>query len=546
MHFPYAISPNSVVDSERGGVFPVEYFPNTRITPHTEIKYNVLKPHLEEAGMPIVYGPPQFHSNRDHDAVLEQKTNSMNLVPDPVMRRSVNDYYQPIIAYMRKVKYPKAQPLTLPEVVNGREGDRFLGPMKTDTSAGFGGKGTKERDLLNVEYLPDGRKHITATPLLQERFDKCMEQLRRGQRLNPIFRTSLKDEPVKYENGQPKKANRVFYAGQTDSLCCTKSLFGPVASVLMSLPTITECAGGINSFGNEWSQLYDHVTKYGKNRILAGDYKAWDQNVSSQLIRACGVVCLHIAKELGYTHEQLLSMNGLISDIAVSYISFNGALCLFDGLMPSGDFCTLIFNSIGNALLHRCAFFSPGMDGTMALRPETQFRDHVSMMFMGDDSIGSSTGHFSMRDMQAFCRSINLTYTDDKKSTHDIPAYANIEDVDFCKRRFRYEPFLNEYVAPLDLRSIDKAIYMYRESELDETTYIVQSIEAQLREYARHEDHVFEDRRNMILRASLAANMYHHVASVLDKTRYDWLADFRVRYYTFDDIGSDLSDSASI
>lgn len=524
-------------ESEEGGVYPVTYTPGSRIKPHSEVKYGMLKPILEKLHMPIMYGPPQFHSDRDHDALLEAKLSGMTLIPPPLMEKAIRDYVDPIIEEMSVLRFPACNPLSLDEVLNGREGDRFIGPMKSDTAAGFGLKGTKEKELIEVTKLPDGRRKLYPTAMLLSRFDTQMLRLREGRRLNPVFRTSLKDEPVKYEDDQPKKANRVFYAGQADSLCCAKAIFGPVASVIMSLPLLSECAGGINSCNNEWSQLYAHVTRFGKDKILAGDYKNWDAKVSSQLIRACGVVCLKIAYALGYPEADLLAMNGLISDIAVSFVSFNGAVCLFDGLMPSGDYCTLLFNSIGNALLHRCAFFSPGYDGTLHIYSHVRFRDHVSMIFMGDDSLGSSRGDFSMRDMQTFCSSINLIYTDDKKNLHDIPPFANIDDVDFCKRKFRWEPLLNQYLAPLDLKSIDKALYMYREGELDEVSATCQVIESQMREYARHEEHVFLNRREMLIQATIEAGIYLHVQRILNRSREDWLLDFRKRYFPDDDIG---------
>jgi hypothetical protein len=326
-------------------------------------------------------------------------------------------------------------------------------------------------------------------------------------------------------------------------LCLAKSLFGPIAAAIFEFPLASECAGGLNSFGDEWGMAHEHLVAFGEDRILAGDFKNWDQSVSSQLIRACGVVCIHIAEALGYTESQKMALNGLISDIAVSYVAFNGCLSSFDGLMPSGTFCTLLFNSIANSLIHRCAFFSPGFDGTYEHNAGLSFRDYNHFLFLGDDSIGSSKV-MSQRDVQAYCKSINLVYTDDKKSLDHIEAYQHINDVNFCKRTFRYEPYLGHHLAPLALASIDKALYMFREGDLDPITYTVQAVEAQMREYARHDEFTFQQRNVMVTNACLDAGIYLLVADILVKSREDWLDDFHTRYFAF--ASNDLSDVTSM
>jgi len=133
-------------------------------------------------------------------------------------------------------------------------------------------------------------------------------------------------------------------------------------------------------------------------------------------------------------------------------------------------------------------------------------------------------------------------YTDDKKSLDNVDAFQDIRDCNFCKRSFRYEPYLGHYLAPLALPSIDKALYMYRDGEMDPITYAVQAVEAQMREYARHEHSVFEDRRKVLTLACVDADIYLHVALILAKTREDWLDDFNIRYFASNTVLSDISD----
>lgn len=529
-------------------VEPVAYLPHSKVRPKTQLSYGILYESLKKQEMPIEHGPPSFHVDRDHDGVLEAIHNGMRLIDPALMRKAISDYVEPLKAEIREKSMSKIPPLDLEQVLNGVEENRFIGPMKETTAAGFGAKGKKTRDFIDVTYDVTGKKILAPTDLLQRKFEEGLKRLERGERLNPVFRTSLKDEPVKLdmETGEPRKLNRVFYSCQTDTLCLAKALFAPIAAAVFEFPLTSECAGGLNSFGDEWGQAYEYLIAFGKDRILAGDFKNWDQSLSSQVIRACGLVCMHIGEALGYTQQQLIALNGLISDIAVSYVAYNGCLSAFDGLMPSGTFCTLLFNSIANSLIHRCAFFAPGFDGTFEHNDELSFRDLNRFLFLGDDSIGGSKV-MSQRDVKAFCDSVGLVYTDDKKSMDHIEAYQHIDNVNFCKRTFRYEPYIGHHLAPLALSSIDKALLMYREGDMDPQTYAIQAVESQMREYARHEDSVFEQRRKIVTNACLDAGIYVHLVDVLGKSRQDWLDDFHHRYFANSENDfSDLTDMESI
>jgi len=522
-------------------VTPVAYMPHSRVRPKTELSYGILYEPLQRHGMPVEHGPPSFHVDRDHDGTLEAIHNGMKTINPALLKHAIADYVGPLKDVVKRLSASKIPPLDLSQVLNGVEDNRFIGPMKETTAAGFGAKGKKTRDFIEVSYDVTGKKVLAPTALLERKFEEGLKRLERGERLNPVFRTSLKDEPVKLniDTGEPKKLNRVFYSCQTDTLCLAKSLFAPIAAAIFEFPLVSECAGGLNSFGDEWGMAYEYLVEFGKDKILAGDYKNWDHSVSSQLIRACGMCCIHVAEALGYTEQQMIALNGLISDIAVSYVAFNGCLSSFDGLMPSGTFCTLLFNSIANSLIHRCAFFAPGFEGTYEHNTGLEFRDYNHFLFLGDDSIGGSK-IMSQRDVQSFTSSVGLVYTDDKKSLDHIDAYQHIDDVNFCKRTFRYEPYLGHYLAPLALSSIDKALLMFREGEMDPITYAVQSVESQMREYARHDNTTFEQRKLMVTNACLDAGIYLFVSEVLAKSREDWLDDFNKRYFAYSE--NDLSD----
>jgi hypothetical protein len=54
---------------------------------------------------------------------------------------------------------------------------------------------------------------------------------------------------------------------------------------------------GANCYGNDWKVLYDHITRHGTGRLIAGDYSKFDNRMSAQMMCAAFNVLLRIMRD---------------------------------------------------------------------------------------------------------------------------------------------------------------------------------------------------------------------------------------------------------
>jgi len=540
----------SLVEKE---IYPICFSPKQVTKPHSCVEYTSLKQPLEELGVPIKYGPPRLLSNRDHCAALESATNGMSTINPALLAHAIEDFVVPLEELVRRPDYPRRQMLNIDETLNGIKGNRFANQIDGTTSSGFGKRGPKEETFLVKEYLEDGTKHYTLNDLGKTEYDRVLEKFRRGQRENFVVKTALKDEPVKLDdNGHVKKNTRVFYTIPCIVLLVMRSLFIPLNNILMDFPFISECAAGINAFNDEWGSVFTFLTQdFGPDRVVEGDYKSWDLSVNGQLLRAIGICYMRLAMAMGYPPEDVAAIGTIFSEIAATYVCFNGAVLLAHLIQISGILVTLHGNCIGNSLLKRCCFFSRFFEGTYVLPKDLFFRDYVKLICQGDDCLYSSLV-MDARDEYEFCKSINLGFTDAHKNTGDaIIPYQNIFQVTFCKRSFTYHEVLQRIVAPLDVNSIHKSLYCWKKGKIDMNSFLVQNLHNAMFELTRHGEVLYEFYRKLYLEAFTRIDKDILVKKILTRPYSYMCAELMDRFYveksteTFDDI-SDIEEDFSV
>ncbi|APG76849.1 hypothetical protein 1 [Beihai picorna-like virus 53] len=497
----------------------------SRITPSSCIRDSILKEPLREEGVNVDYGPPKFNSDRTHSLYLNIRRDAMQSIPPSVVRMAVKDYLDPILDEIKRLGYDKGGFLSLDEVLNGVKGARFIGPINEKTSSGFGLKGKKERYLeIDYDLKDQGRKVFYPKPEISDRFNEMINTYLTGETCGSVLRSALKDETVKYdpETNLPKKEDRLFMSCGMADVFAQKSMFARVAEVMQSLPILTEMAVGINSTTDEWDQIYEKVIGISPDMVLAGDYSKYDVRLSGQIMRAAGYVLLSIAESIGYTPDQLKAMEAMIQECTNNYRIFGGCLISPDGYMPSGIFITLLLNCICNALIHRCAFYWKGVVKAEDYKKlENDFRTWVKMIFMGDDSLGSSlTTKFSMITVKEFCDAFHMAYTTGDKKLDIIP-FISAEDAEFCKRGFYLHPKVGKRVGNLDVRSLIKSLCTYTQSVTTESTVLSETMDANLRELARHPQETFEKYREIYSRVAAKAGI-RHMVKFIDRSYDEW------------------------
>jgi len=475
--------------------YNIEVFGSTHVRGKTssQVRPSIITDSVAKiCGVENKWGPPQFfprwkpwYDSLSYSAFPSAGVPASHLVP------AVVDYKQGLYAAIDKcpksVEYLK--PLSKMECICGIDGVRFIDQIHANTSIGFPLTGTKEKWLTS---LPVDEESTHASPRkLDEKFwieaNKLENEYLQGRRGYPVFKACLKDEATL----KTKAKVRVFQAAPIHFSLLIRKYFLPVVRVLSILPLASECAVGVNCQGPEWDEMLKHVTQYGVDRILAGDYSKYDLRMPAQLILTAFRVLIDIARKYGiYSEEDVKIMTGIAYDIAYSVTDYDGTLLQFVGSNPSGHNLTVYINSIVNSLLIRCAFYS---------RKETaSFRSACALMTYGDDAFSSVSERFPWFNhlfVADYLERHDMKFTMPNKT--DTPTeYMHLDTVDFLKRKHVYHEALSSGCGALDQESIIRSLHCGMISgHLSNTEQCVQNIDGALREWFLHGPEVYEQRR---------------------------------------------------
>lgn len=468
------------------------------------------------------HGPPNFYPRwKPWFESLKYSAFPSIGIPPKLLRAACDDYLGSILPILKVPGITKyARLLTRSEILSGIDGVRFIDAIPLNTSAGFPFSGAKKQF---VEYL-DATTERQAPIILDERFwnkvDECEEQYLRGERVYPIFKACLKDEPTKI--GKDKV--RVFQAAPLHLGLMIRKYYLPIVRLLSLYPLRSECAVGVNCQGPEWSQLTGHITHFGENRILAGDYSKYDLRMPAQMIFAAFGILITFASKVGYDERSLMIMKGIATDVAYAMTAYDGTLLQFIGVNPSGQNLTVYVNSIDNSLFLRAGFYSLYETGC-------RFRDACRVITYGDDFAGSVNHAYSKFNHISFAQFLSehdiVLTMPDKKS---VPTeYMQFKDVDFLKRRDVFHPNIGLSFGALDESSIYKSLHTVMKSK---TLSIVEqcslNLEGALREWFFHGKQIYEARRACLVKIADEAKL---AVRGLDESYEDrarqWCIDYK-------------------
>jgi hypothetical protein len=91
----------------------------------------------------------------------------------------------------------------------------------------------------------------------------------------------------------------------------------------------------------------------------------------------------------------------------------------------------------------------------------SDFRQNIFSISQGDDLVYSVTDEFTGRfndvTFSKVVSELDMVYTNESKDG-TLVARRNILDIEFLKRKFKFDPMENLYIAPLRLQSILKMV----------------------------------------------------------------------------------------
>jgi hypothetical protein len=431
------------------------------------------------------------------------------------------------------------RPLTEVETISGQDGVKFVDSMKMSTSKGFPLTGSKEEIISHLD--PEEYENISDPRIFDDMFMNDWRKARQlylaGLRAYPVFKACTKDEPTKLS----KDKVRVFQSAPLTLQCMIRQYFLPIAACMSRNPITTECAVGINSQGPQWNKLMKHLSKFGKERMVAGDFKAYDQHMSSTMTSIAFSTMIELAKHCeGYTAEDIKIMSNLVADVVHPMMCVNGDLVELLGSNPSGQNLTVYINSIVNSLYQRCVFYTIYPPGSLET---TKFQDYVALMTYGDDnemSVSVKAPLYNHTRMMEVYASQGIEYTMADKDAESVP-YITLEKADFLKRATIFRPEYSDpstgekgmYLAKLSEESIFKSLHCNMLSKVVSKEEIArQCLDGALRELWFHGREHFEMRHGQFKRI-VADHEWQHVISpnfykTFDEREEEWLEKYNL------------------
>lgn len=501
---------------------------NTRQNPRSVVAPTELSPYLEKHGWPREHGPPKFNYWENMRSTWEHAVHPMRYFNALLLMYAVKDYLWKLMIKIREFRGKTEwveRPLTDEEMVNGT-GSRYINPLNVKTSAGVGLAGRKDRHLYHT-IEEKGRKMWHLPDDIKQDLDEKLAALRRGERVFPVARTALKDEPTLLG----KLKVRVFVVLPMYFNLIGRKLLCPILEILQSLTVESEMAVGMNVGSTEWAEMYDHLKCIDGEDVsentIAGDYSKYDQKQTDQTIGSVGYIFMQIAILIGYLPVDIIAINSWFADIANPYVLWAGAMVMFYGYNMSGNMLTVVINSITNSLLWRMFFYAvliaEGIEPFVDEHP--LFSDVIHMFTYGDDFVATTKDRrFNLRSYQGFLGSFGMKITDERKSAF-VSDFSHLHDVSFCKRMFR--PVIvngKQWVhAPLEIASIRKSLHnvMKRGGDVDYRATLLGNLTQALREWARHPREVYEQERAVARAACIDCGIWelvkHH-----ERTYDEW------------------------
>jgi hypothetical protein len=460
--------------------------------------------------------------------------------PLEVLKIAQNDYLDDCISNKKMMADLKIlRPLTEVETISGQDGVKFVDSMKMSTSKGFPLSGSKEEIITHLD--PEEYENISDPRIFDGMFMDDWRKARQlylaGLRAYPIFKACTKDEPTKLS----KDKVRVFQSAPLTLQCMIRQYFLPIAACMSRNPVTTECAVGINSQGPQWNKLMRHLSKFGKKRMVAGDFKAYDQHMSSTMTSIAFSTMIELAKHCdGYTTEDIKIMSNLVADVVHPMMCVNGDLVELLGSNPSGQNLTVYINSIVNSLYQRCVFYTIYPPGSL---DTTKFQDYVALMTYGDDnemSVSEKAPLYNHTHMMEVYASQGIEYTMADKDAESVP-YITLEEADFLKRATVFRPEYSDpstrekgmYLAKLSEESIFKSLHCNMLSKVVSKEEIArQCLDGALRElwfYGReHFEMRHEQFKNIVFEHEWQHIISPNFYKTFDEREEEWLEKYNL------------------
>lgn len=424
---------------------------------------------------------------------------------------ATNAYLLDITSQLSRDEADLLEIYDLETVLNGAPGVQYVDKININTSAGWPFNTTKKK--VTIPRLDkSGREtgFVDLTDEVIDRYNGILEAYSTGNRCNPIFVMTPKDEPQKKKKFEQGKT-RLFAGCPVAFTLVTRKYCGSFIRVMQRNRLIFESAVGTNTHADDWQRIADFVCVFG-NDLFDGDYQGYDKTMMSMIINAAALIPMKLMMYYGkLSDEDVRAFHCLAADLAYSWVNYNGDLMSFLRNNPSGHALTVIINCIVNSTYFRLAYMKLCPSDPTCLK----FKNVVRLVTYGDDFIAGINSkaapwfNFGTVKDALSHYGIVLTRADKEEGTF---TYKPLGDIDFLKRTFVHDGRLDRYVAPLSMASIHKSLVIgVRSKTISHELQVVATMSSALREMFFHGEDAFNLFRAQILECIDVYDLKHYV-----------------------------------
>lgn len=430
-----------------GRVPPVYADSRTRIVPSPVAHI------LEETIGPAITEPAWLRTRNGIDplALARRKAFAPSVFVDDSLLLDCSAHYMRVVCDDHPVEERDLRVLTYEEAIHGIPGDEFYKGIKRNTSPGYGWPKTGKGKTAYLGVDDWNCYH----PLVIEKYNTMLDAVCRGERSGTVWTDTLKDERRPIEKVRQGKT-RLFAAGELAYLILFRQFFMGFAAHMMRNRVGVESCVGINPYSRDWDRLASGLRSQGEH-VVAGDFTNYDGTLSSHVLWEClDFINAFYSEGCEHRRSDDAIRRLLWLDIVHSVHVSDGTLYMWSHSQPSGCPITAVLNSLYHSIAARYVFMKLARrqrEGHSLL----DFSRYVAHFNFGDDDVYNIhpliIEWYNQETMTEGFRELGMCYTDELK-TGAIVKSRTLDDVQFLKRKFRFDRGQMRFRAPLALDTI--------------------------------------------------------------------------------------------
>jgi len=470
-------------------------FVGFRPKPKSRVCLTPMNTFLSEEGYKTNFTAPVMSGWVPWRHALEEMTKPHEYVDVALVAKARSMFVSDILVQLDEEIKTVVHPYDEFTAINGAAGITYVDKINRNTSAGNPWKKSKKWFMSSLPPVGDLLDPVEVNAEIRERVELLETAYRTGTRMYPCFCAHLKDEPVSFAKREIGKT-RVFAGAPVDYSIVVRKYLLSVIRLIQSHNLLFESGPGTIAQSKEWNDLREFLTTFGDESIVAGDYKYFDKHMHPVFMKEAFNIIRIICEHSGnYDEEDLKVIESICMDTTYPLMDFNGDLCEFIGVNPSGHPLTVIINGLVNSLYIRYSY--------LVSNPKKEvpdFRENVKLMTYGDDNVmgvNPAISWFNHTTIQNALSQFGVTYTMADKVSESVP-FIHIDNASFLKRTWRFDPDLEFYVCPLEHTSIEKSLMVWSRSKSicseEQCTAVIHSA---IREYFWYGMSVFKQKREM-------------------------------------------------